>query len=46
MLRFETLQTLHAATLTFPCMSSLMVKVTLSPPSTKLDSIAAAEFTR
>lgn len=36
---------LHSATLTFPCMSSLIVKVTLSPPSTILVSIAAAEST-
>lgn len=39
------LLTVHAATLTFPCMSNLMVKVTLSPPSTRLESIAAAEST-
>lgn len=31
-----------ACTLTFPCMRSRMVKVTLSPPSTRLESIAAA----
>lgn len=34
----------HSSGLTFPCMSSLMVKVTFSPPSTRLESIAAADF--
>lgn len=33
------------SSLTFPCMSNLMVKVTLSPPSTRLESIAAAQST-
>ena len=36
-------QTWRAGSLTFPCMSSLMVKVTLSPPSTRLESIAAGK---
>jgi len=27
--------------LTFPCMSSLIVRVTLSPPSTRLESISS-----